>query len=158
MRGLFKRKKYKPPKMPPFPTDHEGVMKAMAPYYHQERPLDFFFELYIVDVLELLPDESLSALDEFSKVFPDFFKDYDGDWKKYVEGQLNLSKTIGIAIWDLWIRNSRIAQEQGSVYHPWHFAINFNDEYCANGSKVDVWQGNAIDLAKKRIKEYKSSS
>ena len=159
MKGLFKgRKKYSPPEMPPFPTDHEGVMKAMAPYYMQERPLDFFFEMYIVDILELLPDESLSALDEFSKQFPDFFKDYDGDWRRYVKGQLKLSNTIDIAIWDLWIQNSNKALEQGWDYHPWHYAMNFSQEYYADGSKVDVWQGNALELAKKRIKEYKSSS
>jgi hypothetical protein len=158
MRGIFKRKKQKLPEMPSFPADYEDVMKAMAPYYLQERPMDFFFEMFIVDVLELLPDETLLALDDFSNRFPDFFKDYDGDWKRYVKGQLNLSNTIEIAIWDLWIRNSKIVQEQGSSYHPWHFAINFSNEFFAKGSKVDVWQGNALELAKKGIEEYKSSS
>lgn len=162
MFSIFKRKgkesdsgAYKPPVMPPFPVDYEGVMKALAPYYHQQRPLDFFFEMYIVDVIEKLPRDTISALADFSIKHPTFFATYNGDWRQYVVKEIHLSTTIETSIWDLWIRNSETATRDGWQYHPWHFAQNFAENYLADGSKVDVWEGNALAMARKRIEEYR---
>ena len=73
MFGFFRNKgkegertAYTPPDMPPYPADYDGVVRAFAPYYHEKRPLDFFFEMYVVDVLDELPQDTLSALAEFS--------------------------------------------------------------------------------------------
>ena len=30
---------YTPPEMQLFPADYDGVMKVLAPYYHDQRPL-----------------------------------------------------------------------------------------------------------------------
>ncbi len=144
--------------MPPFPTDDDGMMKTLAPYYHDERPLDLFFELYVCDVLEQLPKGTLDALSDFSDKHPTFFSAGDGDWKAYVVNQCHLSDTIEIAIWDLWIRNIEIAERDGWIYHPWHFAQDFLENYFSEGSKVDVWEGDALEMAKKRISEYHKSS
>jgi hypothetical protein len=162
MLNFFKRKSkesdggaYTPPVMPSFPVDYDEVMKALAPYYHQQRPLDFFFEMYIVDVIEKLPRETISALADFSIKHPTFFTTCNGDWRQYVVKESHLSMTIETAIWDLWIRNSAIAARDGWQYHPWHFAQNFAENYFADGSKVDVWDGNALADARKRIEEYR---
>jgi hypothetical protein len=64
---------------------------------------------------------------------------------------LNLSETIDIAILDLWHRNRQQALDQGWDYHPWHYAQNFRTNYAAEGSRVDVWEGDALVQAKARI-------
>lgn len=165
MFGFLKKKEqekapgaaYTPPTMPPFPADYDGVMKVLAPYYQQQRPLDFFFEMFVMDVIKKLPPETLAALSDFSAKHPTFFTKHGGDWRQYVIKENQLSETIEIAIWDLWIRNSANASRSGWVYHPWHFAQDFAGNYFADGSKVDVWEGNALEEAQKRIAEYRKT-
>lgn len=146
---------YIPPEMPPFPTDYDGVLDTLAPYYQDQRPLDYFFEMYIMDVLDELPGATSRALDDFSARHPAFFEKHQGDWRKYVVVESHLSDTLEIAIWDLWIRNSANARRDGWEYHPWHYAQNFSDNYFADGSKVDVWEGDALEKAKLRIQSYR---
>ncbi|HSQ18498.1 MAG TPA: hypothetical protein VLM83_12415 [Anaerolineales bacterium] len=161
--AIFKKKKrkesdgghYMPPQMPPFPEDYDGVMRTLALYSQQKRPLNFFFEMYIVNVIERLPQETIAALADFSARHPTFFAAHGGDWRQYLVKESRLSDTIDIAIWDLWIRNSVNARRDGWEYHPWHYAQNFVENYLAEGSKVDVWEGNALEEAKKRIQEYR---
>lgn len=141
--------------MPPCPTDYEGVMTTLAPYYHQQRPLDYFFELYVVDVIDELPEVTSIALDEFSAKHPTFFESHSGAWRKYVVAESHLSDTIEIAIWDLWIRNSANAERDGWKYHPWHYAQNFVDNYLAENSQVDVWEGDSREQAKHRIQAHR---
>ncbi|MDJ0652932.1 MAG: hypothetical protein QNJ40_02180 [Xanthomonadales bacterium] len=58
--------KYVPPEYPPFPNDKESVMAALAPYFLEQQPMDFFFEMFICDVLEELPKETQEALSSFA--------------------------------------------------------------------------------------------
>ncbi|BDS07363.1 hypothetical protein NT6N_24030 [Oceaniferula spumae] len=146
---------YIPPEMPPFPTSYDEVMSTLAPYYHEQRPLEYFFEMYVIDVIEELPEASLNALADFSSKHPTFFEKHGGDWRKHVVVESHLSDTIEIAIWDLWIRNSANASRDGWTYHPWHFAQNFADNYFADDSRVDVWEGNSLEEAKARIKAHR---
>ncbi len=164
MFGFFRKKArdggkeiFIPPQMPPFPVDYDGVMKALAPYYQRKCPLDFFFEMYVVSVIERLPQETISALADFSTKHPIAFSAHGGDWRQYVVTESHLSDTIEVAIWDLWIRNSANAKRDGWEYHPWHYAQNFAENYFADGSRVDVWEGSALEDAKKRIQEYKKN-
>lgn len=153
MRKLFGRKNYEPPEMPPFPASLDEVHDAIAPYMAQKRPLDFFFEFYVMEVIGQLPPETIAALDSFSNEYPDIFE--TGDWRSEVRSGFELSDTIDIAILDLWYRNSEIALQRGTVYHPWHYAINFADNYFADGSQVDVWPGDALEAAKERIAAHR---
>ena len=146
-----------PPEMPPFPVGYDGLMQALAPYYQQARPLDFFFEMYVVDVLGKLPQRTHSALAVFSSKHPSFFAAHNGDWRQFVIKETQLSETIEVAIWDLWIRNSANAKRDGWEYHPWHYAQDFADNYFADGSRVDVWEGNALQEAKQRIEDYRET-
>ena len=144
--------------MPPFPIDYDGVMATLAPYYKEQRPLDYFFELFIVDALDELPEATSRALNDFSAKHPTFFEKHNGDWRKHVVAESHLSDTIEIAIWDLWIRNSANAERDGWVYHPWHYAQNFADNYLANESRVDVWEGNALEEAKQRVEAHRNKN
>jgi hypothetical protein len=164
MFGFFRNKAkeggteiYTPPQMPSLPVDYDGVMKALAPYYQRKRPLDFFFEMYVVSVIERLPQETISAIADFSTKHPTAFFAHGGDWRQYVVTECHLSDTIEVAIWDLWIRNSANARRDGWEYHPWHYAQNFAENYFADGSRVDVWEGSALEEAKKRIQEYRKN-
>jgi len=123
----------------------------MAPYHEAQRPLDLFFEFFIVDVLGLLPKPTQDAIDELTAKHPIFFRQTNGEWRSGVRQALNLSETIDIAIQDLWYRHSQKALEDGWVYHPWHYAQNFIENYVAEGSRVDVWEGDALEQAKTRI-------
>ena len=114
----------------------------------------FFFEMYLVDVIDELSEDTLQALENFSAKHPTFFEVHGGDWRKHVVEEFRLSDTIEIAIWDLWITNSANAEPDGWKYHPWHYAQNFADNYFSEESGVDVWEGNALEEAKKRIDAY----
>lgn len=149
--------RYTPPKMPPFPADCDGIIHALAPYYRRERPLDFFFEMYVVDVIEKLPQPTLSALSEFAAKHAALFAKHSGDWRQYVIQESHLSDTIEIAIWDLWVRNTANAKRGGWEYHPWHYAQSFAENYFADGSRVDVWEGNTLQEAKQRIDAYRKT-
>lgn len=162
MFGIFKKKQsdqaggsYNAPDMPLFPEDYSSLFRALAPYQQQGRPIDFFFELFIVTSLGELPQATLAALEDFSNKHPTFFAATKGNWQEFVSQQLKLSDTIDVAIWDLWIRNKEIASSKGLQYHPWHFAINFAQNYFAEGSKVDVWEGDSLPQARMRIAAYK---
>jgi len=147
---------YTPPQMPEYPIDLDSFYQVIKPYYDEERPLDLFFELLIIDVLGYLPEQTKSVIEEFSKEHPTFFESANGNWREYVIKTLELSNTIDIAILDLWYRNSNNAKNSGWEYHPWHYAMNFIDNYFADDSKVDVWEGNALEEAKLAIKEHEN--
>jgi len=149
---------YEPPQMPPFPTSLDALYATIAPYYQARRPLDLFFEFFIVDVLGLLPEPTQKAIDELTAKHPSFFQGTNGDWRSGVRRALNLSETIDIAIQDLWYRNSQKAMEDGWVYHPWHYAQNFAENYVAEGSRVDVWEGDTLEQAKARIRAARQRS
>jgi hypothetical protein len=142
---------YKPPRMPAFPASLDELYRTIAPYYREQRPLDLFFEFFVVDVLGLLPHATQNAIDELTTKHPTFFASTNGDWRAGVRKMLNLSETIDIAILDLWYRNRQTASDQGWHYHPWHYAKNFREEYAAKGSRVDIWEGDALEQAKARI-------
>jgi len=146
-----------PPEMPEYPSSYEEIMASLSPYYKAEQPLDFFFELYIVYTLNELPQGTLDALESFSNKHSSFFESTNGNWKQSVVSQLNLSKTIDIAIWDLWIRNSKTATENGWIYHPWHFAKNFLENYFSEDSEVDIWTPETLENAKERIRMFQEN-
>jgi len=161
MFGKFRKEKpksYSPPEMLEYPVSYEGIMKALAPYYQEQRPLDLFFELYVLDVLEKLPAETKTSLDEFSAKHPTFFENHQGDWKRFVVEESHLSETIEVAIWDLWIKNSETAAKDGWEAHPWHYAKLFLQNYFADDSRVDVWEPDTLSEAKKRIDEFRNPS
>ncbi|WP_207420275.1 hypothetical protein [Desertivirga brevis] len=75
----------------------------------------------------------------------------EADWKVVIAKVLNLSETIDIAIWDLWIKFEKKKYE----YTIEDYASDFIDQYYKEDSRVDVWQSEEqLELAKRRIVEY----
>jgi len=64
------QEKYVRPEMADYPKSYEEVTATLAPYYQAKRPLDYFFELYVIDTLEKLPSDSKEALLVFLKKTP----------------------------------------------------------------------------------------
>jgi hypothetical protein len=148
---------YVPPEMPNYPENLDDFLKILAPYFKEERPLDLFFELFIIDVTGNLPQKTKEIINQFSQKHPKFFEETKGNWLEFVKLKLNLSNTIEVAILDLWYRNSENAKKAGWVYHPWHYAMNFSENYLAEGSKIDIWEGNQLEMAKERIRQHSHS-
>ena len=146
---------FEPPLMPNYPATMDELFQVFAPYFHDQQPLDLFFEFYIIDVIGSLPVATDSAMNQLIETFPVFFASTGGNWRQGIVQELNLSDTIDIAILDLWFRNSATAKKDGWVYHPWHYAKSFLDNYMAENSLIDVWEGDALALAKARISAHR---
>ena len=149
---------YKPPEMPPFPVTLGDLLGVLAPYHRDQRLLDLFFEFLVVDIIGVLPQATDTAIRQLVAKHPAFFAATGGDWRRGVRLDLNLSDSIDVAILDLWHRNSRKAADDGWSYHPWHFAQDFLANFFAEGSRVDVWEGDALQQAKARIQAAQRSS
>lgn len=141
----FARKKEEP-QIPPFPKTLEQAEAIFFAYARDERPMDFLFEFYVMDVIGELPAETRAALDQLGTEVVN-----TPDWRSMVREDLHLSETFDIAALDLWYRNSDSLREQGESYHPWEFAIELADQYFADDSHVDVWPEGALEQAKERI-------
>lgn len=141
---------YQPPEVPAYPETLMDLKRAIVPYAREERHIALFFELYIVDVLGVIPRATFQAVSEFAAQFPSAFGN-STDWRSGLKQVLNLSQTIDIAILDLWYINRKKAVADGWTYHPWLYAMHFVSKYFEVGSKIDVWENDALELAKRRI-------
>ena len=114
--------------------------------------INVFFKSFILDTLKELPAEKNTLIEEMNldKVFSTDF----GNWKKTIKKVLNLSDTIEIAIKDLWLRNSKIPENDGTDLTAERFADLFIENYYIEDSKVDIWESESdLNIAKKRIAE-----
>lgn len=136
---------------PSLPASLDALYATMAPYHHQKRWLDLFFEFLVLDVIGQLPTATQEAIAAMIAKHSVFFADTAGDWRTGTRKALHLSETIDTAILDLWFGKSAEASAGGWLYHPWSFARDFHQQFLADGSRVDVWEGDAFDLAKARI-------
>lgn len=84
-------------------------------------------EFLVIDVIGQLPQATISAIEAFAKKTSAFGP--SDDWRAHVRNTFNLSNTIDIAILDLWYRNCDKAATEGWTHHPWHFAMNFIEQY-----------------------------
>lgn len=133
----------------PFPTSLDAVHSALAPYLRDEKPMDFFFEFLIMEVIGALPRETAKALDEFTRENVEAFE--TGDWRSEVRVGFGLSDTIDIAILDLWYQNDGVRRQQVDRYYPWRFARDFSAEYFSNDGEIDEWPEGELEAAKARI-------
>ena len=114
--------------------------------------MDALFKQYIKDTLGALTIAKYDGLNEL-KLYKTF-KMPECDWKEVVAKVLDLSETIDIAIWDLWIK----FEKRGYDYSVNEFAEDFIVHYYKDDSKVDVWQDSEqLEMAKQRIEEYKNA-
>ena len=149
---------YEPPVMPPFPESIEELLPLYASYYEEGRPLDFLAEMLVVDITGELPEKTGYAIEELIANSEALKAAIGHDWRMGTRSQMRASETFDIAVLDLWYRNRASAAAAGWVYHPWHYAQNFLDNYFADGSRVDVWEGNALERARAVIAAAQAGS
>ena len=125
------------------------------PRYGQN-PIYLFFENYIQDVIGYLPKEKSTSIQEMN--IQKIFNTKASEWHEVLEESLHLSKTIDIAILDLWYRNREEFKTDTGEYDPAWFSQIFTDEYMKEGSQVDIWPEGALDEAKQRIKQAQSTN
>jgi hypothetical protein len=149
--GKFMSVPYQPPAMPAFPESLHEVSRVFAPYFTEGRPLDFFAEMLVIDIVGELPQATRGAVEALIGASHGLKAACGDDWKAWVRSQIGASDTFDIAVQDLWLRNRASARASGWEYHPWHYAQNFLDNYFADDSCVDVWEGDALERAKAAI-------
>lgn len=133
----------------PFPLSLSEVYSALEPYMNEEKPMDFFFEFYIMDVVGVLPPETVDALDEFVMENAEAFE--AGDWRSEVIIGFELSDTIDIAILDRWLQKGGPARYEIDAYYPLRFATDFSEEYFSYEGDIDEWSDESLAAAKARI-------
>jgi hypothetical protein len=116
--------------------------------------MDALFKNFILNELNLLSDKKNNSLNELNLYV--VYKRPQEDWTLTISNVLNLSPTIGISIWHLWIKNQKIAQEKNQKYTAESFAEGFIENFYKDDSKVDVWEDNQLEEAKIIIQEFKN--
>ena len=119
---------------------------------YEKSPMSIFFENFVLATINKLPEDKTAKLNsiDLSRIFNTETK----DWKIVVKQVLHLSETIEIAILDLWYKNQELAAQRNVEYHPNQFAIDFVDNFLKEGSRIDIWTGDSLEEAKKRIKQF----
>ena len=117
---------------------------------YAKAPIKLFFENYILHVLRLLPEDTAEKIQglNLQKVLDTKAE----NWYEAVPEVLNLSKTMEVAIWDMWIRMKEkyiAAQLDFS-----QFAIDFTDSYMLDDTRIDVWTNDTYKAAAQRVNEY----
>jgi hypothetical protein len=117
---------------------------------YKENPIYIFFENYILYILNFLPEEKYTDIQEMD--LQKTFKTKATEWPEVIEETLDLSKTIEVAIWDLWIKNNAHYENSNDGYVA--FSQDFTDHYMKEDTKVDVWTEKTLDQAVNRVETY----
>ncbi len=138
----------------PLAQENAAVMPLSNPRYAKD-PIAFYFESYILTVIGHLPPDRSDKIQSMN--LQKVFRTEAREWKEVVRETLHLSKTVDIAILDLWYTNQELAAQRQVEYTPLAFAQDFNDKYQKAGSKVDVWSPGTLAAAQARIAARKGT-
>jgi hypothetical protein len=123
---------------------------------YKESPILILFESYVLDTIGHLPQDKKATMNDLG--LNKIFNTETLDWKEIVKQVLNLSDTIDIAILDLWYKNREIAKRQNIDYEPTQYAMDFADNYLRDDSKIDIWEGGSLEIAKQKIEKIRSDN
>lgn len=125
-------------------------MNVLEKPRYAQQPIKLFFENYILHVLRLLPEEVSEKIQELN--LKEVLGTQSNEWFVAVPEALNLSRTMEVAIWDMWIKTKEsyiTAQQDFS-----QFAIDFTDSYLNANSKIDKWTDESYKAAAQRVNMY----
>jgi hypothetical protein len=114
-------------------------------------PVDTLFAAYVLQVIGHLTPEKERSVVLIAPKLQAALKTTAADWRGIVAEALHLSETIDTAILDLWYTNGDAQKAAGMTLAPEAFAAMFVEEYSKDGSQVDVWPDDALELAMARI-------
>jgi len=115
--------------------------------------IDVLFKNFILLELGNLPEienEKTNELKPYS-----IYERTEEDWTETVAAVLNFSENMDVAIWDDWIKSSQYAKAIGIDYTISQFADQFIEKYYSKDNKIEVWEENQLEEAKKNIEQYK---
>jgi len=118
---------------------------------YKDTPVYLFFEKYILNVIECLPDDKEDILQNIN--LQDIFNTQSSNWRDVVREVLHLSSTIDIAImyqWHLYMEEIHQSEQEAD---PAGFSRQFVDEYFSEASDIDVWTEKTLMDAKQYIQE-----
>ena len=123
---------------------------------YKNDPSFFFFECYIRATLGYMTPEETPSLEEL--LLKSDGHTVRSTWQEKVRAILNLSDTIDVAIWDFWCRfKDEYYLNDDNTYDVIRFSQCFVDQYFAEDSRVDVWEGDALESAMERIRICKAT-
>lgn len=117
---------------------------------YKETPIKLFFENYVLHVLRLLPEDVSEQIQKLN--LKEMMGTKSSNWYDAVPEILKLSKTMEVAIWDVWIANKDkyIAAQKDFR----QFALDFTDRYMSPNSPIDVWTEESYKAAAQRVNTY----
>ncbi len=121
---------------------------------YRENPIYLFLELYIVSVLGRLPKEESDWVKNLN--LSEIFDTEATEWREVVEEVLDLSDTIDVAIWHLWVRTREDYYDTHEGYAA--FAQDFTDQYMDDDSEIDVWTKASYAKALREIEAFRASA
>lgn len=121
---------------------------------YKANPIYLIFECYIEDTIGHLPEIKSKTLQEMN--LQKVFKTKSSDWKAVIRETLHLSRTIDIAILDIWYLYREGFDHDNGEPNSYLFSQLFVDDYMADGSTIDVWPPGTLTAAKARIRLAKA--
>lgn len=100
-------------------------MEANSRY--EGKPLLRLLECYVLWVIEELPEKDAATLREMTPKLRSVYR-LEGDWQQIVVTVMQLPSDIPGAIRNIWLKNSEIAQRNGTLLTPQQFAEMFVDQ------------------------------
>ena len=116
--------------------------------------MSFFFQQYVLHVLGKLPTEAYTKYNEV-RLYTAFQREEE-DWTVTIPAVLQLSETVEVAIWHLWVINATAAEQRGDTLDPEDYAFGFVENYYKEESRVDIWEGDQLEEAKRQIAAYQA--
>ncbi|MDB4950724.1 MAG: hypothetical protein JWM27_3373 [Gemmatimonadetes bacterium] len=143
----------------PFTRGKPGSPQAPLPRQPSRnagKPVNLLLESYVLDLIGHLPADKSEGLAQMAPKLRQALSTQAREWRGMLRETLHLSDTFEVAVLDLWIRNGEIAATAGSLLDPEDFAEMFVEQYSVDGSRVDVWPGNSLALARERIAAWRT--
>jgi len=125
-------------------------MEVLSKPRYKSSPMKLFFENYVLHVLRLLPEEKADLLQELN--LQKVFGTKAARWDESVQEVMQLSPTIEVAIWDMWIKSKEsylTAQRSFS-----DFAKDFTDNFMKEDTKINNWTEFTYKAAVGRVNTY----
>ncbi len=121
---------------------------------YKENPIYMFFECYILKTLEKLPSEEEQWIEKLN--LHETFKTAATEWQSSIEETLDLSETIKVSIWHLWVKNHKCYNDTQEGFVA--FAQDFTDNYMKEDSQVDIWSNDTYLSAVKEIDKFRKAN
>ncbi|MEM6867289.1 MAG: hypothetical protein AAF528_02795 [Cyanobacteria bacterium P01_C01_bin.121] len=93
---------------------------------YEGKPLLRLLECYVLFSIGELPDSNRKKLNEMTPKLSAVYK-HSGTWTEILEKQMNFPEQMQTEIDKVWKKNTLLAEKEGKILDPEHFAQSFVD-------------------------------